>query len=154
MHEWHMKNNIDFIIFAIKQAKAAEEYGFTRNECCRNLKTALHQYWQNKTMRLHGQSQKNNIPRSKAAIGKELCDCDVEHVVPQMEIVNMLMNLPSLENHKVEALLKKYFRVLLVTKEEHQKLNSSGLRSKMPLGWDGEDVWARYKAVGIEYSNY
>jgi hypothetical protein len=53
-----MSKNIDFIIFAIKQAKDAEKFGFTRNECCRNIKTALHQYWQNKTMGLHGQSQK------------------------------------------------------------------------------------------------
>lgn len=148
-----MKGNVDFIVFAIKQAKEAEEYGFTRNECCRNLKTALHQYWQNKTMGLHGQSQKKNIPRSKSAIGKNLSECDVEHVVPQMEIVNMLMDMNPLLKSEVEGVLSNYFRVLLVTKEEHQRLNASGLRSKMPLNWDKEDVWARYKAVGIEPEN-
>lgn len=44
-----MSDNLYFIVFAVKQAKETEEYGFTRNECCRNFKTALHQYWQNKT---------------------------------------------------------------------------------------------------------
>ena len=145
-----MPDNLDFIVFAINQAKEAEKYGFTRNECCRSLKTALHQYWQNKTIGLHGQSQKKNISRSKAAVGKKLKDCDVEHVVPQMVIVNMLMDISPLTKSEVERILKTYFRVLLVTKDEHQKLNTSGLRSKMPSNWDKKDVWARYSAVGIQ----
>ena len=145
-----MPSNIEFIIFAVAQAREAEDYGFTRNECCRNLKTALHQYWQNKTLGMHGQSQKKNLPRSKAALTAQLKDCDVEHAVPQMEIVNMLMDMESISTTKVEALLKKYFRVLLVTKEEHSLLNASGLRSSMPKDWDRVDPWARYHAVGIE----
>lgn len=145
-----MPDHIDFIVFAIEQAKEAEKYGFTRNECCRNLKTALHQHWQHKNMGLHGQSQKKNIPRSKKAAGKELRECMVEHVVPQMEIVNMLMDMDPMTKTKVERLLKKYFRVLLVTIEEHNRLNSSGLRSTMPENWDKKDVWARYRRVGIE----
>lgn len=80
----------------------------------------------------------------------ELKNCDVEHVVPQMEIVNMLMDMSALNKAEVEKILKKYFRVLLVTKEEHKRLNASGLGSKMPVDWDGEDVWARYRTVGIE----
>ncbi len=104
-------------------------------------------------MGLHGQSQKKKIPRSKAAAGKELNECDVEHVVPQMEIVNMLMDMNPLNKLEVEKLLKKYFRVLLVTKEEHRRLNASGLRSKMPDDWDRKDIWVRYKFVGIEPEN-
>lgn len=120
-------------------------------KCCRNLKTALHQYWQNKTLGQHGQSQKTNLPRSKSAIGKQLSDLDVEHVVPQMEIVNMLMNMKPLDKQSVESVLENYFHVLLVTRDEHKQLNASpGLRSKMPKDWDGVDVWARYRVVGIE----
>ncbi len=148
-----MPENIEFIVFAIKQAKEAEKFGFTRNECCRNLKLSLHQHWQNKTMGLHGQSQKKNIPKSKKALNKKLSECEVEHVVPQMEIVNMLMDMEPLIKNEVENILQKYFKVLLVTKEEHEKLNSSGLRSKMPEDWNKKDVWARYKEVGIEPEN-
>jgi len=148
-----MKDNIDFIVFAIIQAKEAEQFGFTRNECCRNLKTALHQYWQNKILGQHGQSQKVNLPRSKLSVGKPLSDLDVEHVVPQMVIVNMLMDMEPLDKQSVESVLKKYFRVMLVTKDEHKKLNASGLRSKMPQDWDGVDTWARYCAVDIEPEN-
>lgn len=81
---------------------------------------------------------------------KEVSECDVEHVVPQMEIVNMLMDMDPLSKSEVEKILKNYFHVMLVTKEEHQRLNASGLRSKMPSNWDRKDLWARYNAVGIE----
>jgi len=87
------KQAIDFIAFAVRQAQEAQFYGFTRNEACRNLKIAIHQYWQNKTLGLHGQSQKRNIPRSKAAMDKPLNECVVEHVVPQMHLVNAMMDM-------------------------------------------------------------
>ncbi len=145
-----MKTNADFIVFAVQQAKAAEAFGFTRNECCRNLKTALHQYWQNKTIGLHGQAHKRRIPRSKAAVGLPLDECVVEHVVPQMTLVNWLMELEPLTAKTVTELLTRCFTVMLVTKEEHAKLNASGLRSTMPEAWDGSDVFARYAAVGIQ----
>jgi hypothetical protein len=146
-----MPDNLDFIIFAINQAKEAESYGFTRNECCRNLKTALHQYWQNKTLNQHSQSQKKNIPRTKAAKNANLRDCQVEHVIPLMFIVNMLMDLEKLDKNTIKEILSLYFYVILVTKDEHQKLNASGYRSRMPDGWDKKDIWARYKLSGIEY---
>ena len=140
----------EFIVFAVKQAKEAQAFGFTRNECCRNLKTALHQYWQNKTLGLHGQSQKARIPRSKAALNRPLKECVVEHVVPQMAIVNHLMDMPSLTEATVIEFLSRCFSVMLVTHEEHTLVNASGLRSTMPRDWDGSDVFARYTAVGIE----
>ena len=145
-----MKSPSDFLIFAVMQAREAQAFGFTRNECCRNLKTALHQYWQNKTMGLHGQSKKAHIPRSKAALGKPLSECVVEHAVPQMEIVNWLMDMDPITETAVVTLLTKYFTVLLVTKEEHARLNAGGVRSTMPCEWDRTNVFARYELVGIE----
>ncbi len=100
-------------------------------------------------MQLHGQSQKKNIPRSMEAVDKKTNECEVEHVVPQMYIVNMLMDMDIVNKNNVKLILEKYFHVLLVTKEEHQKLNASGLRSTMPEDWDGENIWVRYEAVGI-----
>lgn len=143
------KTPIAFIRFAIEQQKAAEAFGFTRNECCRNLKIALHQYWQNKTLGLHGQSQKKRIPRSAAAADLPLHECVVEHAVPQMEIVNRLMALDPLTDDGIEQLLRRLFQVALVTREEHALLNRSGVRSTMPKDWDGKNVLARYDAVGI-----
>ena len=67
-----------------------------------------------------------------------------------MHIVNELMDMNLPTERKVTTILKKYFRVLLVTTEEHKKLNASGLRSVMPENWDCKSVWARYDIVGIE----
>ncbi len=145
------KSNASYIVFAVKQALAAEAYGFTRNECCRNLKTALHQYWQHKTMGLHSQAKKKDIPRSKAALGLPLSKCVVEHVVPQMEIVNRLLDLEPLNESTVENLLKKLYLVRLVTYDEHAALNREGFRSTMPEDWDGINLYARHDLVGIEY---
>jgi hypothetical protein len=147
-----MKNidNLDFIIFAIRQEKEAEVFGFKRNECCRNLKLALHHYWQNKELGLHGISQKHNIRRSEAAKSKPINECDVEHAVPLMWFVDKLMTMNPPTKIRVRNLLRKYFHVLLVTKDEHLELNRSRLRSKMPQDWDGQDPWARYKEVGIK----
>lgn len=145
-----MRTNAEFILFAVNQAKEAEAFGFTRNECCRNLKIALHQYWQNKTLGLHGQSQKARIPRSKAAHGLPLSECVVEHVVPQMAIVNRLMEMEPLTTDTITEFLTSCFTVMLVTHDEHTRLNASGLRSTMPHDWDGADIFARYSAVGIE----
>jgi hypothetical protein len=150
-----MNNKIRFIVFAVKQAKEAEKFGFTRNECCRNLKTALHQYWQNKTLGLHGSARKEDIPRSKAALGKPRNECVVEHVVPMKVIVDWLMDMDkeSLTEAAVKELLTKWFTVRLITRDEDARLTKHKLRFKMPNGWDKENKFARYDEVGIELAS-
>jgi hypothetical protein len=145
-----MKTNADFILFAVKQAKEAEAFGFTRNHCCRNLKTALLQYWQNKTLGLHNTAQKKKIPRSKAAMKKPLRECRVEHAVPFTVIINYLMDTKNLTAKAVSKVLKNWYSVMLVTYDEDRRLLKSGLRFKMPDNWDKKDIFARYKAVGIK----
>lgn len=143
------KNNLDYILFALKQMHAALSFEFTKNECRRNLYTALHQYWQHKEMNLHATSQKKRIPRSKSAkttTGKTR----VEHVVPLKVIVDLLLKIKQPTNRKVRNILKKFYRVCIVTVHEHQQLTDAGLRSKMPDDWDGADPFARYKVVGID----
>jgi hypothetical protein len=142
-----------FIIFAINQANDAQAFGFTRNECCRNLKIAIHQYWQNKILGHHGQAHKARIPRSKAALNKPDSECMVEHVMPQIEIVNRLMDMRPLTEAGVIELLTNCLKVVVVTRDEHALLNSSKLRSTMPPNWDGKDVFDRYAEVGIELAS-
>ncbi len=67
-----------------------------------------------------------------------------------MAVVNRLMDMEPLTEAAVTKLLTQWFRVMLVTHEEHARLNASGLRSTMPSDWDGTDVFFRYAAVGIE----
>lgn len=115
-----------FIIFAIKQANDAQAFGFTRNECCRNLKIAIHQYRQNKILGHHAQAHKARIRRSKADLNRPDSECMVEHVMPQMEIVNHLMDMRPLTKAGVIELLTNCLRVMVVTRDEHALLNSRG----------------------------
>ncbi len=143
------RENLVFILFALEQFIAAEDFGFTENECRRNLYTALHQYWQNKEMGLHSTSQRKKIPRTSAAkVSKG--KTQVEHVVPLNVIVKSLRDIKRPDKQSVRNKLSDLYRVCIVTIEEHKRLSDAGLRSKMPDDWDGKDPFARYKVVGIE----
>ena len=148
------KNNLDFIYFSLMQTKKSIEFGFTKNESRRNLNTALHQYWQNKTMQRHSTSHRHLIKRSKNAIIAENNSekTEVEHAVPLKVIVDLLLNLNSPNNSKIENLLISLYRVCIVSKKEHKSLTEANLRSEMPIDWNGKDPYARYKKVGIECS--
>lgn len=143
------KENLDFILFALHQTHAAIAYEFKKNECRRNLNIALHQYWQNKEMGLHSTSQRHKIPMSMQAKSTNE-KTQVEHVVPLKVIVDLLLDLEQPTKETVGTLLSNFYRVCLVTVEEHKRLTDAGLRSKMPDDWDGKDPYARYRVVGIE----
>jgi hypothetical protein len=143
------RKNVDFILFAINQAKAAEHFGFKRNICCRNLKTALLHYWQHKNLGLSSTSRKDKISRSIAAQKSQKNECVVEHVVPMMVIVNLLMEMKPLTKRAVIQLLERLYHVRLVTHDEHNRLTKLKLRSEMPANWDGSNIFARYAAAKI-----
>ena len=132
-----MKTDIQFILFAVKQAKEAEAFGFSRNHCSRNLKTALDHHWQREDTSTW---PKGGDSTSKAALKLPLSECVVEHVVPKMAIVNRLMDMKPPTTRAITKLLTSHFMLMLVTREEHTRLNASGLRSQVPREWDGSDI--------------
>ena len=73
-----------------------------------------------------------------------------EHVVPKKLMRESLMSLKNLSPESIHHYLETHCIGVVVTKEEDIKLNKAGLNSKMPVDWDGKDVWARYQAVGIK----
>jgi len=60
------------------------------------------------------------------------------------------MALEPLTEEAVTQLLQGLFCVMLVTKEEHSRLNANGVRYTMPKEWNGQDLYARYRMWGIE----
>lgn len=59
------------------------------------------------------------------------------------------MQIP--DDEVIYNLFKNYCWATIITREEDQKLNTAKLRSAMPSEWRfGEDVYARYKKVGID----
>jgi len=72
-----------------------------------------------------------------------------EHIIPKSIVIQRLLRLPTATTSSVNQLLTSYCKGAVITRDEDARLNSHGLRSKMPTGWDEKDAWARYKHAGI-----
>lgn len=81
-----------------------------------------------------------------------------EHVVPftcQAEwLLEVVENNPWTSREEIAQMLDR-FPMAVITKAEDDVLNQSGYRQKMPAGWKiGDDMWARYRAVGFDPDTY
>ncbi len=74
-----------------------------------------------------------------------------EHVVPHSIVMDRLLSLNQPTNDELLSVIRKFFIICTITREEDKRLNAAGLRSKMPEGWNdkSDSVYARYDAVGI-----
>lgn len=92
-----------------------------------------------------------NFCTSKNAKGLKRKDIIYEHVIPHSIIMEKLFSIDPLTNENILKVLRKYYIICAITKEEDRLLNAAKLRSKMPDGWNEEtgSVFARYESVGI-----
>lgn len=81
-----------------------------------------------------------------------------EHVVPRKEILSKFDLRPVPRKVATERSVRSIFSRLciwcIVTKEEDKRLNSLGLKSRMPDGWGkrgNTDIWARYRKAKIKW---
>ena len=73
-----------------------------------------------------------------------------EHMVPLSVLGSLLVGAQN-NPQEVKRILKDYYQVCWLTKEEDGKLNGLGLKSKMPDVWkDGDPLDARYRHARIE----
>jgi hypothetical protein len=81
-------------------------------------------------------------------LGKRLTH---EHTIPLSLLAKEVLNFETDDRESIRKIFSIHCRAALVTKEEDRKLNSAKLRSAMPSSWSfGEEILARYSAVGIE----
>ena len=73
-----------------------------------------------------------------------------EHPVPRKEIRARLFSLRKATAASVRRVLNNLCFGVVVTRKEDVALIKAGLNATMPADWDGKDVFARYKVVGIE----
>lgn len=85
---------------------------------------------------------------SRRALDQRM-DLRHEHSVPRRLLITMLLELSAPTEEDVRRVLDLCVGVVVTVEEDHA-LNTAGMRSRMPEGWDGRDVFARYRAVGIE----
>ncbi len=76
-----------------------------------------------------------------------------EHAIPRSILFDMIV-AEKYDFQSIREFQERYIRRAFVTVEEDKKLNKKGLRSKMPEGWDGVDVWARHAAVRIQHVDW
>lgn len=77
-----------------------------------------------------------------------------EHLVPKKKVFfkkleDLIKQMPADLEGKIFELLMKYYFVATITKEEDEQNFSKEIKHAMPKNWDGEDVFARYKAAGL-----
>ena len=72
-----------------------------------------------------------------------------EHVVPVNVVLDILLRNASATIDDMEGLIRRFSVVAIITREEEAIVSKGGLKNKMPEHWDGNDVWARYKQVGL-----
>ena len=74
----------------------------------------------------------------------------VDHAVPIGVLVAALFaGDVELTRDGIRTHLVAWYRLGLLSHGENARLDAIGLRSVMPSGWDGRDVFARYSAAGI-----
>jgi hypothetical protein len=76
-----------------------------------------------------------------------------EHLIPISVMLNTRLYAavdPVTETDALVRLAKQYANMALISEEEDALLRKHKLQSNMPANWDGADLFARYRAVGIK----
>lgn len=72
-----------------------------------------------------------------------------EHAIPRRVLIARLLQLSSPSPLEIEGLLSGFCVGVVVTRDEDRMISAHGLRQRMPLKWNGKDIWARYRIAGI-----
>nr|WP_314444395.1 hypothetical protein [uncultured Sphingomonas sp.] len=72
-----------------------------------------------------------------------------DHAVPIRAIRQWVCEANLSKPEDVDTFLAKWYRVALITKEEHRCLDKVNLRSAMPNNWNSSDPWARYAEIDM-----
>lgn len=83
-------------------------------------------------------------------VSRETKELRHEHLIPKSLLIAMLMDDSPKSAESLITWLDLRCIAVVVTKSEDAKLSKAGLQSKMPADWDGKDICARHRAVGIE----
>ncbi len=75
-----------------------------------------------------------------------------EHMIPISVMLSTKIYVDhgaARETGDLVELVAAYSGMALITKAEDKKLRIEKLQKRMPIGWDGNNPFARYEAVGI-----
>lgn len=79
----------------------------------------------------------------------------IEHAIPRTLLVTeLLTGAASRTLEEALALLLQGSHAAVITREDDRALTAAGLRSQMPQHAPVEDVWARYRAAGLDPTRF
>jgi hypothetical protein len=149
MHEMNEARRLELIVETVQYCRRVKGMGMPTSCYTKALREPVYFLWERR-----GGKKKEEIPqyRSLAAVGLGFGDGQLvyDHAIPFKYLQSELLKLDDVTPEIVRDVLLRYEIRVLITKSENERLNTSGLQSKMPAAWDGTDPLARYKAVGIE----
>ena len=139
---------LQLIVEAVRYCQRVKKMGMPPSCYSKALREPVYFLWERRA------GSKINAPefRSKDAIGLSFGNAALvyDHSVPFKYLQAELLKLSDVTTRSVRSVLNDFGAVVLITKEEDDLLNAAGYRSDMPEDWDGIDLLARCKAVGIE----
>ena len=138
------------IIEAVQYCRRVKEMGMPAACYSKALREPVHFLW---SCRRGSSKEKIARYRSLDSVGRKFGGGRLrfDHAIPFNYLESELLDAGELTSEGVREKLRKYSEVfVLITKEEDDRMNASGLGSKMPDEWDQSDPLARYRAVGVE----
>lgn len=148
MNEMNETLRLKLIVEAVRYCQRARRMGMRPSCYTKALREPVYFLW---TRRGGGPKDGLARYRSKNSLGVKRGKGQLllDHAIPFKYFQSELLKLRHVTPEAVKNVLAKEVLVL-ITNSENRQLNAGGLGAKMPPAWDGTDVLARYKAVGIE----
>ena len=102
-----------------------------------------HAHWSREALEILSAAE-NNLSIARASLSHE-------HVVPVKAVIEKLVSLgESATPEACAAVVLNYSLVAIITRQENDRLRQSDIANKLPEGWEQHDIWARYKAAGLD----
>ncbi len=118
------------------------------------VRTVLREAVNKSNPRYRGNNNKKNCLHVSATaeplVADKNADLVADHAIPISLLLQEVYDHPGITLDQLVRLVGKYSVMVLITDAEHDHLAAADLAKKMPIDWDGQDVLARYKHVGIE----
>ncbi len=76
----------------------------------------------------------------------------LEHAIPVAFMIEQILKISRPTEQDIATIIYQWATLIVITKEEDNKLNKYGLATKMPLNWDNIDKFARIKFCEIVFA--
>jgi hypothetical protein len=138
------------LLLALVWAFAEHERATGRPVSTRVLREATYFHWERPRLPRGGKYWQL-LPHPAAARGHRRAGhvngLVFEHAYPVNVLLRELLAKPPETAEQLRALLDARAERVIVTREENDALTAAGLANRAP---DPQDVWSRYRAVGID----